>query len=471
VARKRIEVCTGLSTIVGWDDAERWRHSGLSATLSPIETVAAHVQRRFRMRTIVFAPFAVTVAIVTWAAGRGAHPDAPTVQSGDLVLKASLAYDGAGDPVVPAVVLIRGERIAAVGPDVALSDGMRVIDLGSATLIPGLIDAHVHITNHFDARGERRSVTALYGARAARALLHSGFTTVRTLGSPDFADVDLRDAIEAGLVPGPRLQVSGEGITDGPGTVAADGSRAERGERAAGEAELRQAVRDRTSQDVDWVKIFASQSSRAGGTPTYSEEQLRWMVEESTRAGVPVSAHAHAAEAVRRAVEAGARTIEHGALLDEETLALMKQRGVYYVPNLYLSEYYLEHGDEFGYTAEQLSWTRRLLPPRTEIFGRAAAMGVRIVFGTDANSGWVWSGRTALEFERRVAAGQSTRDALISATGLAAEALGVADRVGDLRVGLLADVVAVNGDPLREIGALGRVVFVMKGGEVVKALP
>jgi len=423
------------------------------------------------MRPIVVVPFALTLAVSAWATGPVALPEGRSSQAGDLVLRASLAYDGTGAPITPAVVLIRDERIVAVGADVSLSDGIRTIDLGSATLIPGLIDAHVHVTNHFDAAGERRSLTSLFGARAARELLHSGFTTVRTLGSPDFADLDLRDAIEADLVPGPRLQVSGSGITDGPGTVAADGSRAGRGGRPAGEAELRQAVRERTSEGVDWVKVFASQSSRAGGTPTYSEEQLRWVVEEATRAGVPVSAHAHAAEAVRRAVQAGARTIEHGALLDVETLALMKERGVYYVPNLYLSEYYLEHGDDFGYTEEQLAWTRRLLPPRTEIFGRAAAMGVKIVFGTDANSGWVWSGHTAVEFQRRVAAGQSTRDALASATGLAAEALGVADRVGDLRAGLLADVVAVEGDPLLDIRALGRVLFVMKGGEVVKPLP
>ncbi len=415
------------------------------------------------------------LAVAPAAAALATSPAAPTAtaasQASDVVLKAALAYDGDGRRVTPAQVQVRGERIVAVGADVAVTAGTRVVDLGTATLVPGLIDAHVHITNHFDGAGERRSATSLFGARAARALLNSGFTTVRTLGSPDFADLDLRDAIEQGLVPGPRLQVSGQGITDGAGAVAAEGTRAGRGERASGEEEMRRAVRARTSEGVDWVKIFASQSSRAGGTPTYSEEQLRWVVDEATRAGVPVSAHAHAAEAVRRAVEAGARTIEHGALLDEKTLELMKERGVYYAPNLYLSEYYLEHGDEFGYTEEQLDWTRRLLPPRTEIFGRAAAMGLKIVFSTDANSGWVWSGQTALEFERRVAAGQSTADALRSATKVAAEALGVADRVGDLRAGLLADVVAVDGDPIRDIRALGRVVFVMKGGEVVSARP
>ena len=386
----------------------------------------------------------------------------------DVILRAVRAYDRHGQAITPAVVHVRDGRIVAVGSAVTPA-GAREVDLGSATLLPGLVDAHVHITNHFDARGERASATSLYGARAARALLLSGFTTVRTLGSPDFADVDLRDAIAEGLVPGPRLLVSGEGITDGPGTVAAEGARAGRGEAPATEAELRAAVRERIEGGADWVKIFASQSSRAGGRPTYSQQQLAWMVDEAGKAGVPVAAHAHAAEAARRAVMAGARTIEHGALLDEETLALMRDHGVYYSPNLYLSEYYLSHGDDFGYTEEQLAWTARLLPPRTEIFGKAADRGVKIIHGTDANSGWVWSGDTAVEFVRRVAAGQSPRDALVSATSLAAEALAMEDEIGDLRAGLLADVVAVDGDPLADIGALRRVVFVMKDGTIYRS--
>lgn len=387
----------------------------------------------------------------------------------DIVLRAARAYDGHGDPITPAVIHVRAGRIVAVGSAVTLPAGARVVELGSATLLPGLIDTHLHITDHFEQRGERASATSLYGARAARALLLSGFTTVRTLGSPDFADVDLRDAIAEGLVPGPRLLVSGDGITDGPGMVAADGARAARGESPATEDQLRAVVRQRVAGGVDWVKIFASASSRAGGTPTYSERQLRWMVDEATRAGVPVAAHAHAAEAVRRAVEAGARTIEHGALLDEVTLTLMKERGTYYSPNLYLSEYYLEHGDDFRFTVDQLAWTAKLLPPRTEIFGKAAAMGVKIIHGTDAVAGWVWSGDTAMEFERRVSAGQTSKGAIVGATTMAAEALGMGDRVGDLKAGMLADVVAVNGDPITDIGALRRVVFVMKDGTIYRS--
>jgi imidazolonepropionase-like amidohydrolase len=383
----------------------------------------------------------------------------------ELVVRAARAYDGWGRPVAPAAVHVRGDRIVAVGSEVRAPAGVPTLDLGAVTLLPGLIDAHVHITNHFDAGGERRSTTALHGARTARILLESGFTTVRSLGSPDFADVDLRDAIAQGLVPGPRLQVSGQGMTDRL-VAAAEGDRVARGTPAAGEAEVRAFVRTRVEAGVDWLKVFASRSSRQGGTPTYSLEQLEWAVDEATRAGIPVSIHAHAAEAVRRAVLAGARTVEHGALVDEETLALVKEHGVFLSPNLYLSEYYLAHGDRFGYTEEALEWTRRLLGPRTEIFGVAARMGVPIVFSTDANSGWVWSGETAKEFERRVAAGQTPHDALVSATGRAAEALGVEDEVGDLRAGLVADLVAVEGDPLSDVSAFGRVVFVMKNGVI-----
>lgn len=385
------------------------------------------------------------------------------VSGQDITLRASAGITGAGQRIVNPVVVIRENRIVSITSAGTVPGGSTLIDLGDRTLMPGLIDAHVHITNHFDARGERRSATALHGARTARALLMSGFTTVRTLGSPDFADVDLRDAIDQGLVPGPRILASGQGMTDGL-VAAAEGNRPE---AAAGEVEIRAFVRTAIDAGVDWIKVFATRSSRQGGTPTYSQEQLDWAVDEARTAGVPVSAHAHSAEGARRAIQAGARTIEHGALLDEQTLDLMVETGTYYMPNLYLSEYYLENGDRFGYTEEQLGWTARLLPPRTDIFGVAASKGVRIVFSTDANSGWVWSGETAIEFDRRHAAGQSLEDAVVSATLRAAAALQLDDR-GDLVPGLLADIVAVDGDPLTDVGAFGRVRFVMRDGVVYR---
>ncbi len=400
--------------------------------------------------------------VLAVAACAGAELDG----SAGTVLTAARAYDGFGAPIAPAVVHVIGDRIAAVGAEVGPAVGALRIDLGDATLLPGLIDAHVHITNAFADEPDRDADTGIAGASTAEALLTSGFTTVRSLGSRNFQDVALRDAIEAGIVPGPRLLVSAQGMTDGL-VAAAEGDRFADGEPAATEEEIRAFVRGRVEGGVDWLKIFASRSSREGGTPTYSLEQLEWAIDEADRAGIPTSAHAHAAEAARRAIEAGARTIEHGALLDDAVLDLMVERGTYYAPNLYLSEYYLEHGDRFGYTEEQLGWTARLLPPRTKVFARAVEKGVSIVFSTDANSGWVWSGDTAIEFDRRVAAGQSTRDALVSAASRAAEALRLSD-VGDLAPGLRADVVAVAGDPLADVNALRRTLFVMKDGVVYR---
>ena len=383
-----------------------------------------------------------------------------------IVLTAARAYDGLGEPVVPAVIYVVGDRIAGVGADVDAPSGALRIDLGDATLLPGLIDAHVHITNSFSDESDRDAGTGVVGASTAEALLLSGFTTVRSLGSPPAQGGGSRRGIDGGEGPGPHGNEGGQGRTEGR-EAAGDGDRVAEGDAPANEQDIRAFVRGRIEGGVDWLKIFASRSSRAGGTPTYSLEQLEWAVDEADRAGIPTSAHAHAAEAARRAIEAGARTIEHGALLDEAVLELMIERGTYYAPNLYLSEYYLENGDRFGYTAEQLDWTARLLPPRTEVFTQAVRKGVAIVFSTDANSGWVWSGDTAIEFDRRVAAGQSTRDAIVSATSRAAEALQIPD-VGNLISGYRADIIAVEGDPLVDITALRRLLFVMKDGEIYR---
>lgn len=384
----------------------------------------------------------------------------------DIAVRAARAVDGGGRVLRDVVIVVRDERIGSVVEGGQVPAGARVIELGDRTLLPGLIDAHVHIAAHLED-GARPAKTALYAARNARALLESGFTTVRSLGAPDYVDIDLRDGIAAGLVAGPRLLISGPGLTDRV-AAGADGDRVARGEAPAGEAEIRGFVRRQAEAGVDWIKIFATRSSRAGGTPVYSEQQLRWAVDEARRAGLPVSAHAHSAEGARRAIRAGARTIEHGALLDDAALDLIVETGTYYAPNLYLSEYYLANAERFGFSEEALAWTRRLLPPRTEVFTKAVDRGVKIVFSTDAVAGWIASGETALEFERRARAGQSAREAIVSATSRAAEALGLED-VGDLAPGLFADIVAVDGDPLRDIGALGRVAFVMKGGQVYTA--
>jgi imidazolonepropionase-like amidohydrolase len=402
---------------------------------------------------------AVVAAAVMCVAACAAPQDGPK----DVLLTADRAINGLGEPIVPPQVLVRGDRIVAVGSEVDAAGDVEVLDLGDVTLLPGLIDSHVHITYTFTDES-RDTATGLVGAFSAEALLQSGFTTVRTLGSPDFSDVLLRDAINDGIVPGPRLLVSGQGMTDEV-VVAAEGDRVEEG--VGTEEEVRAFVRTGAKSGIDWLKIFASRSSRSGGTPNYSQEQLEWAIDEASQAGLPTSAHAHAAEAARRAIEAGARTIEHGSLVDETVLDLMIERGAFYSPNLYLSEYYLANGDRMGFSEEALEWTARLLPPRTAIFTTAVERGVPIIFSTDANRGWVWSGDTAIEFVRRVEAGQSTKDAIVSATSRAAEALQIPD-VGDLAAGKYADVIAVLGDPLQDINALRSAVFVMKGGEIYR---
>ncbi len=416
--------------------------------------------RRSRPRTpSASVAAALLLASLVSAPGR-AHAQTP------VAVRAARAVDGHGRLLRSPVVIVRGTRIVSVTEGGSVPAGAEVIDLGDRTLLPGLIDAHVHVTASFD-RDHRPATEALFGARNAAVLLQNGFTTVRSLGSPDWADVDLRDAIAHGLVPGPRLLVSGETIDDGnaPGV---EGDRVKRGAAPADEATLRAMVRERAEHGSDWIKVFATRSSRQGGTPVYSQEQLDWICGEARRVGIPVAAHAHAAEGVRRAVLAGARTIEHGALLDEATLDLMKERGAYLSPNLYLGQYYLDHAADFGFSDEALEWTAKFLPIRTRTFTRAVEKGLDIIYGTDANSGWVWSGTTAVEFQKRVEAGQSPAAAIASATSKAAEALMVADSIGDLAPGKLADVIAVEGNPLDDIAALLHVSFVMKNGAVVR---
>lgn len=401
------------------------------------------------------------------AVGASAGLAAQTPDTAEIVLRSDLAVDGHGNTIRDPTIVVRGDRIVFIGVGGQIPAGARVIDLRGYTLMPGMMDAHLHIDGHFRRQGERRSMTALWAAHNADVLLEHGFTTVRTLSSPDFVDVDTRNAINAGLIPGPRMLVSGQGMNDRM-LAGAEGDRVKKGAAPADEAAIRDYVRRYVKEGVDWIKIFGTRSSRAGGTSVYSQQQLDWAVDEARREGKPVAVHAHSSEGVRRAVLAGARTIEHAALADDSTLDLLVQKQVFLVPNLYLAEYYLNHADQFGFSQEALDWTRKFLPIRTRVFNHAVKKGVKIVFGTDANAGWISSGTTAIEFERRVAAGQSTQDAIVSTTSRAADALMLADSLGDLKQGYLADIIAVQGNPLADIRALEHVVFVMKNGQVYR---
>ncbi len=386
-------------------------------------------------------------------------------QQPDIAIVSDLAIDGYGNTIVNPVVRIRGNEIVSVESSTSRPRVDRIIDLTGYTILPGLIDGHVHITANFEP-GASRSKVALYGARNAKSLLMSGFTSARALGDPDFAAVDLRDAIEEGLVPGPRLTVSSQWLDDDI-LAGAEGDRIAAGDPPAGEREIRTWVRGKVAAGVDWIKVLATRSSRSGGTPVYSQEQLNWLVDEARIAGKPVSSHAHTAEGVRRSILAGARTIEHGALLDDATIDMIVERGAYYCPNLYLGEYYVAHAEQMGYSGAALQFTKDFLPPRTKVFRTAVDRGVEIVYCTDANRGWLWEGNTAIEFLRRNVAGQFPTDAIVSATTRAAEALFLTNR-GNLEEGKLADVIAVDGNPLEDIKALMRVAFVMKDGKVYR---
>ncbi len=392
-------------------------------------------------------------------------PAAVTAQDVDVVLWSDAAIDGFGNAIASPIIVVRGNKILAVRSGDEPPSGARVVDLRGLTILPGLIDVHVHIAATFE-QSARDAKSALHAARTARSLLMSGFTTVRSLSAPDESALAVRDAIDQGLVPGPRLLVSGSGMRDGA-LAGVEGDRVASRVPPATEQQIRAWIQEKAASGVDWIKVFATRSSRAGGTAVYSQDQLDWAVDEARKEFLSVAAHAHAPDGARRAILAGARSIEHGALLDDETLDLMVEHGTYYDPNLYLSEYYLEHADVFGYTEEQLRYTAEFLPIRTEVFGKAVEKGVKIVFSTDATAGWIWSGNTAIEFVRRHAAGQSTQDAIVSATSRAAESLYLSDR-GNIEAGLLADIIAVDGNPLDDITALQRVVFVMKDGEIYK---
>ena len=373
----------------------------------------------------------------------------------DTVLKTRLAIDGQGNVIRDAVIVVHDGRIVSVRPNGRVPQGAREVDLTKFTVMPGLIDMHVHIAAHFDESSrERPSITAFWAAENARKYLESGFTTLRSLGSSNLVDVDLRNAINAGLVPGPRLFVSGEPLAE---TAV---------KPAEGEGPMREYVRRQVAANVDVIKIFGSLSSRAGGGPTYTLEQLKAAVDEAHKAGKPVAVHAHAAEAVRRAILAGADTVEHGALMDDAVIDLLVQKQVVYVPNLYLAEYYLANGQKFHFNEEQLRYTRDFMKPRAEAFAKAVKKGARIVFGTDAVAGM--AGHTAPEFERRVALGMPAQQAITSATSTPAKVLGMADKIGDLKPGMFADIIAVEGNPLEDIKALGRVTFVMKKGTIYK---
>jgi imidazolonepropionase-like amidohydrolase len=403
-------------------------------------------------------------------------------------IKAGTLIDGTGAaPVKNAVLLIQGERITAAGANVAIPRGAAVIDLSGATVLPGFIDAHVHLAGRTIGDGdwqhsrltEMPSQLALLGAAHAQQTLEAGFTTVRVVGSVHFGDLALRNAITAGWIPGPRIVGAGVpfGIRGGH-CDETDGLQPDALEHEAGVAEgvadgidaVRDAVRYMVKYGADVIKICATGGvlslTDSAGLQQYSEEEMRAIVETATLLQRRVAAHAHGTAGIKAAVRAGVTSIEHGSILDSEAVALMKAHGTWLVPTLLA-----------GVTVESLATAGRLPPPiaakalaiaprMRASFRLALDAGVKIALGTDA--GVMRHGSNAREFELMVKYGMTPMQAIVAGTLSGATLLGTEQNVGSIAPGKYADLVAVRGDPLQDITALQHVDFVMKGGTIYK---
>ncbi len=417
----------------------------------------------------------------------GAQTPAPTPEP-VIALKATHLFDGKSKTLLPnGVVLVQGKKILDAGSNLAVPNGAQVIDLGDATLSPGFIDAHTHLTLDFfsapynDLRlrdlQENAATKALKSIPNARATIEAGFTTVRDVGSEEFIDVALRDAIARGLVEGPRMLVATNGIgATGGHFDHSNGFRDELFGRqmdytngiADGPEEIRKAVRYEVKNGADVIKAAVS-----GGVlsltdevdvPQFSPEEMKALVEESHRLRKKVAVHCHGDTAARDAINAGVDSIEHGSFLKPETLQLMKQKGVYLTPTLLASDWILPKIESYPPAVQEKA--RAAIAARTEMFKNAVKIGVNISFGTDA--GVFPHGLNAKEFVLMTELGMKPIDALLSATSVDADLLGISAKVGTLEKGKLADVIALPGDPTSDISATQRVAFVMKEGKVLK---
>ncbi|MGD0733966.1 MAG: amidohydrolase family protein [Terracidiphilus sp.] len=377
-----------------------------------------------------------------------------------VVLQTSVLLDGRGGVLHNQQIVIEGGRIMSVGPGNLKPD----YDLRGLTLMPGWIDTHIHLQWHMDANhkavagGVSPEEMELYTAADAWMTLEGGFTTVQSVGST--FDKPVRDHVNEGALPGPRILTS---------LIQIQGSSGGAEPHAWTLEELREIVRKNKADGADVIKLFATSGLGAGGGQTMTKEQIEAVCSEAKAVGLRSVVHAIGDAGARDAVLAGCTSIEHGTYLKDETLKLMVQRGTTFDPNLLVLHNYLDNRASFTFTDAQLKTIQDGIAPTIDVLRRARALGVKIVFGTDAVAGS--HGRNAEEFIYRVKEGrEKPMDAIVSATSASADALGMGDKIGTIAPGYLADLVAVKGDPLTDITAVRNVVFVMKGGEVIKSL-
>jgi len=431
---------------------------------------------------------AVIVIILFSAVGAGAADQT-------IVLKAARMFDGKSKSLIPnGVVVVQGDKIVDVGSNVAIPSDAKVIDLGDMTLSPGFMDAHTHLTLDFSGDFNKRrleqldlnvSEQAIRAVGYARTTVEAGFTTVRDVGSRfvssrEFVDVALRNAINKGVIVGPRMLVATKGIGATGGHFDPTG-----GFRdflfgrepdytdgiANGPDEVRKAVRFEVKNGADVIKAAVS-----GGvlsladevdTPQFTPAEMAALVDESHRLRKKVAVHCHGEQAAREAIEAGVDSIEHGSFMKPETLRLMKQKGTFLTPTLMASEYIMSKIDQYPPTLQAKA--RGATAARSEMFRNAVKMGVKISFGTDAAV--FPHGQNAKEFALMTGLGMAPVDTLKAATSSDAELLGISEKVGTLEKGKLADVIAIPGDPTADITATERVSFVMKEGKIIRNGP
>lgn len=412
----------------------------------------------------------------------GVRGQEPSTLKRTLIHAGRLLDVRAGRLLTDQAILIENERISAVGPWAQLSGraaGAEVIDLSNATVLPGLTDCHTHLTGNpeevgYQSLGISIPRATLYGARNARVTLEAGFTTVRNVGAEGYSDVALRDAINAGDIPGPRMLVSGPPIGVTGGHCDENLLPPEYHSRAEGVADGVPAVMQKTREVVkygaDVVKVCATggvlSRGDSPGAEQFSDEELRAIVTEAHRLGRKVAAHAHGTSGIKQAVLAGVDSIEHGSLIDDEDIRLMKERGTYLVPTLYLGDWFMENAQRLNVPEFIMAKARSIMPLARQNISRAFRAGVKVAFGTDAA---VYPhGLNAREFAVMVKLGMTPAQAIRAATLNAAELLGWTDRIGAIETGRYADIIAVSGDPLADVTELERVRFVMKGGAVVR---
>ena len=426
--------------------------------------------------------FAVAIALaVLTASAASAQAPAAAAAPRRVALKAAKLIDGTGAaPLANPVVLIDGDKITAVGSGLAIPKGYEVIELKGATLMPGLIDMHTHVTSQpgdFYEDIFRKSPVdqAVTSHIFARRTLEAGFTTIRNVGAPEYVDVALRNAINRAEIAGPRMVTSTSSIGATGGHADLNGmSPYLRFEGTSGIADgadaIRKLVRTQVKYGADVIKMVATagvlSEEESVGAPQYSLEEMKAMVDEAAMWGKKVAAHAHGAEGIKRAIRAGVASIEHASFIDDEGIALAKEKGTFLVMDVYNDDYILAEYGRLGYPEKILAKERLVGRAQRENFRKAFKAGAKMAFGTDA--GVYPHGMNGKQFATMVEWGMTPMQAIVSATSSAAELLGWTEKVGTVTAGKWADLIATGGDPLVNVRELEKVLFVMKGGVVFK---